>query len=45
MGLSNLRIYGGATRLLTITNYKGYDPSPFFSRTDGIRLCSHSFES
>ena len=27
MGLSNLRIYVGATRLFTITNYKGYDPS------------------
>lgn len=27
MGLSNLRIYVGATRLFTITNYKGYDSS------------------
>ena len=27
MGLSNLRIYVGGTRLFTITNYKGYDPS------------------
>lgn len=27
LGISNLRFYVGATRLFTITGYKGYDPS------------------
>ncbi len=27
MGLSNLRIYVGGTRIFTITGYSGYDPS------------------
>lgn len=27
MGLSNVRIYVGGTRLFTLTKYKGYDPS------------------